>query len=91
MEKIKYNNNKYPSPLIIHTKQEASLAMPSVQRNPSIILRCRRFSRTMSVATPKARVNITLCVPSALFCRYQDISLIIAKLSRERNTCFLYE
>ena len=65
IKKIKYNDNNNPSPFIIHSKPGSESG--HVQRNPSTILRCRRFSRTISVATPNASVNITLCVPSAPF------------------------
>ena len=37
------------------------------------------FSKAAKATTPKANVNITLCVPSAPFNRYHGTSLITAK------------
>lgn len=50
----------------------------------------RSLSKAANAATPRAIVNITLCVPSAHFNRYHVTSLMAANNRRERKYRILF-
>lgn len=70
IKKVKYNNNKNPSPLIIHFKPRSKSGHAKFTKKSQYQTTLRKIFKNHERATPKSRVNITLCVPSATFSRY---------------------